>query len=51
MKKYKFDIIIQFYNGYGIVKLLKLIKTKLKKRKNLILFYAMIIKKITFLNI
>ena len=41
MKKYKFDIIIPIYNeGYGIVKLLKLIKTKLKKEKfNIILCY------------
>ena len=41
MKKYKFDIIIPIYNeGYGIVKLLKLIKTKLKKKKfNIILCY------------
>lgn len=41
MKKYKFDIIIPIYNeGYSIIKLLKLIKTKLKKEKfNVILCY------------
>ena len=41
MKKYKFDIIIPIYNeGISIIKLLKLIKTKLKKEKfNVILCY------------
>ena len=51
MKKYKFDIIIPIYNeGISVIKLLKLIKTKLKK-KNLMSSYVMIVKKITYLNI
>ena len=41
MKKHNFDIIIPIYNeGYGIIKLLKLIKIKLKENNfNVILCY------------